>query len=244
MNESEITRIKKKFAIVNSRLFWGDDYDVRFYLLSKLKQIRNSVILDVGGGIGITCSELDKSNFCVNLDSSYNDLRMCNEKVAGWVNVINGSMTNLPLKENYFDYVICSHLLEIAKLFDIENNLVVKNQVNQYPTVNKVLSEICSALKPGGTLLITTPNNAYYKSTKLTYYELQFHLKENFENFSIYFYNTFPRLKSKNRRLNLANVIPKVMSKIIKREKIIHSLIHKDKGMDQYSVSFFVEAKK
>ena len=42
----------------------------------------------------------------------------------------------------------------------------------------------------------------------------------------------------------MANVLPKVMSKIRSREKIIKSLVHKDTEMRQYSVSFFVEAKK
>jgi hypothetical protein len=42
----------------------------------------------------------------------------------------------------------------------------------------------------------------------------------------------------------MANVVPKIMAKIIGREKIIQSLIHKDNGIGQYSVSFFIEAKK
>ncbi len=92
--------------------------------------------------------------------------------------------------------------------------------------------------------MLTTPNNAYYQTSKLTYDELKLHLRENFGNFSLSFYNTFPNLKSQNRKLNMANILPKVISKIRSREKIIKSLVHKDSGRDQYSVSFFVEAKK
>lgn len=93
--------------------------------------------------------------------------------------------------------------------------------------------------------MLTTPNNEYYKSIKLTYDELKLHLKQFFENFSIKLYNTYPHSHSKNRKLNMANVLPKLMAKLSNREKIIQeSLIKSGDRKDKYSVSFFVEAKK
>ena len=244
MTESNLERIKKKFDSIDSKLYWGDDFDVRFYLLSRFPRIKNKTILDVGGGLGIICSEFDKSNFCVNLDISQRDLVNCRRSFNNLINELNCSMTDIALKDNCFDYVICAHLLEVAKLIDIENKKIIKNKIEKYPTVDKVIHEIHRVLKPDGILLLTTPNNAYYQSSKLTYDELIFHLRQHFNDFSLYFYNTFPRLNSKNRKLNMANVLPKVMAKIISREKIIQSLIHKDNGVNQYRVSFFVEAKK
>ena len=64
----EFRELKKKIISINSERWWGDDFDVRFHLLSKLMNIKNKRILDVGGGIGIISSELDNSNFCINLD--------------------------------------------------------------------------------------------------------------------------------------------------------------------------------
>lgn len=244
MSDSDLERIKKKFNSLNSKAFWGDDFDVRFYLISKFPEIKNKMILDIGGGVGIISSEFDESNFCVNLDISYQDLKQCKNVFKNSIDVLNGSMTNVALKDNSFDYVICAHLLEVAKTFDIENKNVIKNEINKFPTVSKVLEEINRILKPNGILLLTTPNNEYYKSIKLTYDELQLHLKQFFENFSIKLYNTYPRLHSKNRKLNMANVLPKLMTKLSNREKIVKSLAHKDTGKSQYSVSFFVEAKK
>ena len=245
MENSELVDIKNKILKLSPDKWWGDDFDVRFYLVSKLSDIHNKTILDIGGGIGIICSKVDQSNFCINLDISFEDLIKCNNVFGKSVNVLNNSMLEVALKDNSVDYVICANLLEVAKLIDIENKQVTKNgQIDKFPTVVKVLEEIHRILKPGGVLFLTTPNNAYYKTSKLTYNELKLHLKENFENFSLYFYNTFPRLKSKNRKLNMANVLPKVMSKIRSREKIIKSLVHKDTETRQYSVSFFVEAKK
>jgi len=241
---SKLKNLKEKMIEINASRWWGDDFDVRFYLISRLLVIKNKTILDLGGGIGIICSELDQSNFCLNLDISIQDLSKCNNVFGKSINVLNSSMSEVSLKDNSFDYIICAHLLEIAKLFDIENKQVIKNKIDKFPTIRKVLDEIHRVLKPNGVLLLTTPNNAYYQTSKLTYDELKLHLKENFENFSLSFYNTFPRLKSQNRKLNMANVLPKVMSKIRSREKIVKSLAHKDTGKSQYSVSFFVEAKK
>jgi len=245
MSETDLERIKKKFDSLNSKAYWGDDYDVRFYLISRFPEIKNKIILDVGGGVGIISSEFGESNFCVNLDISNQDLKRCKNVFKNSVDVLNGSMTNIALKDNSFDFVICAHILEVAKIFDIENKNVIKNEIKKFPTVSKVLEEISRVLKPNGILLLTTPNNEYYESTKLTYDELKLHLKQFFENFSFKLYNTYPRLHSKNRKLNMANILPKLITKLSNREKMIQELLIKnDNGKDTYSVSFFVEAKK
>jgi len=244
MVQNDLERIKNKFDSVNSKQYWGDDFDVRFYLLSTISNIRNKKILDVGGVICIISSELDKSNFCVNLDLAKEDLKMCKNIFGKSTNIINCSMSEISLKDNSFDYVICANILEIAKFEDVEKKQVIKNNIDKFPTVSKVLDEVSRVLKPNGVLLLTTPNNEYYQSLKLTYDELKLHLKENFGNFSFYFYNTLPGSKSQNRKLNMKNVLPKIKSKIYSREKILKSLLSIDKGKNHNSVSFFVKAKK
>ena len=43
----------------------------------------------------------------------------------------------------------------------------------------------------------------------------------------------------------MANIFPKIMGKVSNREKIIQEVLLKDDtGKNEYSVSFFVEAKK
>ena len=39
--EKSFTQIKQKFEKAKSKRYWGDDFDVRYYLASKLKQIEN-----------------------------------------------------------------------------------------------------------------------------------------------------------------------------------------------------------
>ena len=241
MLDELFNNIKKKFELIDSNRYWGDDYDVRFFLVSQLKKIKNKRILDIGGGIGIISSELDKSNQIINLDLSKNDLTKCkinNNNVL----LINGSMTELPLNDHYFDIVICSHLLEIAKFLDIKN----QNQSNtkKYPTVEKVLKEIHRVLKNNSKLYLTTPNNAYYQSSKLTYHELIGVIQNSFQKYSLFYYNTHHSISKNQRKLNLSNLIPKFQSKFKKHNEIIKSLCKKDQQKDLKSVSFYVEVMK
>jgi len=242
----EFARIKNKIMTSDPSKCWGDDFDVRFYLVSKLKKLHKKSVLDIGGGIGIISSELDKGNFRINLDSSLNDLKICREKTDPEIQNICASMTNLPFIDNSFDCVICAHLLEIAKHLDIEKNQVITdNHIAQYPTVEKTLKEISRVLDSDGTLFLTTPNNVHYKSTKLYYHELKKSISNHFSRYSLSFYNTFPRLSKKHRKLNLANILPKLMSKVISRNKLVTTLLIKDDdGNERESVSFYVEAFK
>ena len=111
----------------------------------------------------------------------------------------------------------------------------------EYPTVNKTLEEIKRILKISGIVFLTTPNNSYYKSIKLTFAELKSSISI-FNDSKIYFYNTHIKI-SKNRKLNMANIIPKLKSKFINSDKIIQNLV-KENTKNNYSVSFFVKAIK
>jgi len=241
---SKVNRIKKKIIEHDSKKWWGDDFDVRFYLISKIKNLKNKSILDVGGGIGIIGSELDDSNFRINIDTSFEDLKTCKNSIPEIQNVC-GSMTHLPFVNNSFDSIICSHLLEVAKLLDIQNqNTKNEDGVITYPTIEKTLEEIHRVMKNKSQMYLTTPNNLRYKSAKLDYHELKNALKNYFLKFSLSFYNTYPRLSERNRKFNLANVIPKLTSKIRNPEKIRQSLLKKDLGKEINSVSFYVEVSK
>ena len=241
MNNSEFKRIKKKILKIDHMRYWGDDFDVRFYLISILKELKKNKIIDIGGGIGIISSELNESNDRINLDLSFDDLKKC-EKMDSDIQLICGSMMNLPFKDNSFDHAICSHVLEEAKSIDLKNNEVIKGDlVKKYPSIEKILSEVSRTVKKSGSLYLTTSNNAYYNSNKMEYDELKNHLEQFFEKFDLYFFNTFPHTSKKYRKFNLPNIIPKILSKIINRQKIINSLILKDQGIKKTSVTFFVK---
>lgn len=239
MNNFDVKQIKKEILEIDSKRWWGDDFDVRYYLISKLINIKNKRILDVGGGIGIILSKMDKSNNRINLDLSFNDLIICNQKNDKNIQNVCGSMTHLPFKEEYFDFVIAANILEVGKENDLKNN----NVENTFPTIKNIVNEIHRVVKNQGNVLVTTPNNEYYKTIKLTYNELKNSISPYFKEFDIFFYNTYPKLYGKYRKLNMANIIPKMLSKIKNKETIIHSLCKK-KSQNNYSVSFFVAMKK
>ncbi len=240
---AEQQRIKNKIKKIDSLCWWGDDFDVRFYLINKLKLIQKKIVLDVGGGIGIICSEMDKTNFRINLDLKYNNLLTCKTNTESSISNVCASMLNLPFRKDVIDVVICSNILEVGKHQDIINKKQIENTgVCIYPTVNKILEEANYILKSRGTMFITTPNNAYFKSTKLTNKELQKALSTISKKSKTYFFNTYQRL-SKNRKFNFANVIPKLTAKFLNPDSIIKKLA-KDQSKNDYSVAFFVEVKK
>ena len=240
---SNLERIKSKFQKIDSRKWWGDDNDVRFFLLNILKKIENSIIIDIGGGVGIILSELNKNNLKINIDLSLSDLSRSKKEFPD-IETICASMNYLPIKKNSSQFVICANILEVAKTLDINNkNFIMKNNIMYYKTVIQTLKEINTTLEKNGKLYLTTPNNKYYKTTKLNYNELNESLLITFDKFSIKLFNTYLKLSNKYRKLNLANIIPKIKSKICSRDKVLSSLI-KNKIGDKYSVSFFVEAEK
>lgn len=240
---SDLERIKSKFQKIDSRKWWGDDNDVRFFLLNTLKKIENSIIIDIGGGVGIILSELNKNNLKINVDLSLSDLSRSKKEFPD-IETICASMNYLPIKKNSTQFVICANILEVAKTLDINNkNFIMKNNIMYYKTVIQTLKEINTTLEKNGKLYLTTPNNKYYKTTKLNYNELNESLLITFDKFSIKLFNTYLKLSNKYRKLNLANIIPKIKSKVFSRDEVLSSLI-KNKIGNKYSVSFFVEAEK
>jgi len=239
--KSNRDRIKKKILLLNANKWKSDDFDVRYFLISKLRNLDHKMILDVGGGIGIIESEMNKSNFRVNVDTSFSDLQTCLQKTDSKIHPVCASMLYLPFKENVFDIIISSHIIELAKLMDISEKDEEKKK--SFLNMKKVIKEKYWGLRKNGILFLTTPNYAYHKTpNKLTYSELSELLTLFFKEFSINFFNIFPKI-SKQRKFNLANVMPKIIGKFKNPDEVISSLF-KENSKNNYSVYFFATAKK
>jgi len=242
---NEIEAIKKKIISYDRKKWWGDDVDARFHLIFKIKNIKNEKVLDVGGGIGIVSAELNKTNLRVNADFNFNDLIICKKNVDSKIQGVCCFMLNLPFRDNVFNMTISASSLQYAKNSDLmEKKFKENTDIKKYPSVQKSLHEIYRTLENEGKLILVTPNNSFYQSYMLTYHELKTAIKEYFPNFSLKFYNTFPKLSSKYRKMNLANSIPKIMIKIKNPKKVLSSLIKDDNGIAKNSVSFYLEAIK
>jgi ubiquinone/menaquinone biosynthesis C-methylase UbiE len=165
-------------------LWWGDPIDVRFLLADRLSEFKSKKILDLCCGHGIIMAEIEKSNYTVGLDISYNALNSA-KKLNQNSNLINGDVMKLPFKDESFDVVYAAHSLPGYEI--ILNG-------NKQSTLNEWLKEIHRILKKEGVLLLTTPNRNYYaykKSLKIQIYELKNPLS-NYFNSEIKGFNPFP----------------------------------------------------
>jgi dolichol-phosphate mannosyltransferase len=91
-------------------------------------------VLDAGCGSGRLVQTLPR---CVGLDLSLNKLRFLRDKGAA---VVQGSLFGLPFKDGSFDVVVCSEVVE------------------HLPDGDDPFRELARVLKPGGTLIVGTPD--------------------------------------------------------------------------------------
>lgn len=186
-----------------------DSYDIykkTQVIIKSLKKLsinlQNKNILDIGFGTGTTLLNLPK-NKC-NLYGTEFVIEACfnlkfkirNDKTP--INLILSSIVKIPFKDNTFDIIICSHVLEHIK----EDYLAIM--------------EIWRILTEGGILIFLTPNENYGNSN-ISHFRNYSHkdLKKLVKNrFSIKFrlkYRTFidnylyripPKLKNINQILD------------------------------------------
>ncbi len=236
---SEHNRIKQKFHLINKKHWKSDEFDVRYYLIFHLKDVKNKSILDIGGSEGLISSEFHKSNFRVIIDTNFSSLKTCLTKTDDEINPICASMVNLPFKDSCFDLVIHSHTIALAKAMDLKNfDSSSKNQ--GFPIVNETLSDAKRVLIKNGNMYLTTANAAYYGGGKFTFDEL-YHALKIFEKVKIMFYNTYP--KNEKRLFSPSNVFPKIKSKFINEDKIILDLM-KNESNNNFSKYFFCICSK
>lgn len=171
----DVTRKWKNYA---PQFWWGNRLDSRYYLVSKLRRMRNRRILDIGCNAGIMLSELDRSNLRVGIDLSKKALDIARELIPGALLSL-GDMYNLPYSDAYFDVVVFCGMLEVSP----------------WELKEKALKEAQRVLRSGGVFLLTTPNRNYwaYRSSKnmINYEELEELLRPAF-HFTIKGINPFP----------------------------------------------------
>jgi len=106
-------------------------------------------ILDAGCGPGIYSLALAQKGFQVfSLDIDEDKLDFLRKNSAK-LKIIEGDLTHLKLEENYFDYILCSDVIEHIK------------------EDKKAVMELSRVLKSGGTLILTIP--AYSKKNMKDY---------------------------------------------------------------------------
>lgn len=91
----------------------------RFYssLFSLIKPLKPINILDAGSGEGFTLNQIKKNKIGKSyqgVDISGEAVKLANKNFPSF-NIVNGDIYKLPYKDNSFDLVICSEVLEHLK---------------------------------------------------------------------------------------------------------------------------------
>ena len=111
-----------------------------FHLKRLLSDIPKGRLLDVGCGLGYLIETLWQNHNCIGIEYDLHALKAIRDR--GLDNIVCGDVIKLPFKEESFDVVLCSEVLEH-----------LPDGVDE-----KALNEIVRIIKPGGRLLITVPS--------------------------------------------------------------------------------------
>lgn len=140
--------IKSKFAEAKE-FWWGDNLDARFYVCKQLKKIHNKKILELAAGPGVITSVIPQDNAVTSIEINQTAVeisrRLNNGK--GHFNIMNGDMFK---KKQYsglgkFDLVLLVHGMPKSDYCSERNP-------------KEIMDIIYELLKPGGEVIITTPN--------------------------------------------------------------------------------------
>lgn len=139
--------------------------DIYFLALARYelacRHAQDKVILDVGCGSGYGSEQLSLAGAkkVYGVDLVADSIRYCQTHHAR-KNIIfkQGDLTRLDFDDNFFDMVCTFETIEHIKDYQ------------------KAIGEIYRVLKPGGMLIISTPNKAVYSpDTKKPFYPFHFH---------------------------------------------------------------------
>lgn len=145
--------VVEKFRKIDWGSWWGDFFDVRFYLADKLARIHNKSILDVGCGLGIILSEIPSNNLKVGLDISQKNIKIARMMATDSAFVVC-DMHHLPFRKDSFNRVIVANSFSRYDFF-------IDQRIRKEATPRKLVLEIHRIMKRGGYLFLTTPNGGH-----------------------------------------------------------------------------------
>jgi len=168
-----------------------NSYDFRVKAVLKfLGEPSDKKILDLGCGKGRFCRKIKDFGFTsiIGVDPSTELIRAARENNKD-IKFTVASATNLPFRDNEFDFLICVEVLE------------------QIPNTEKVIQEMARVLKPGGKVFVIDKN---ILSLHPSYFVPTFIWKNFLENRNKAFY-------PKDFTFKLKYFIPWKLSKIFKK---------------------------
>ena len=221
---------------MRSRNDWGDVCDIRYFLGNLINKYQPNLLLDVACGMGYVSRSVHPTTKIVYMD--YDQKKIKGIKLRENSEIVQGNLFSLPFKDEAFPFVLAGHCIPG---WDFE--ISPKGRDPKSSRIN-FLREILRITRPGGTIMITTPNGEhplYKNKNKGTVQEIRELLKMTKGQISIYGWNQF--YSSAN------NLVKKVYNKIIGLTLFRFNLQARDpisflKTKAEKGVSFLVLIKK
>ncbi len=214
-----IKAIKTYWKSIDFYHYWGDNIDIRYFIITKLLQITGKKILDIGCGPGAIISFLSPSNTKFGIDIDETDLKIAS-KLNPDFKAIKADFNELPFINNSFDIIFIIGIINIT------------------PNYKVFLSKVNQLLKPDGKLFIMFFNkhhsNFKVKLGFLGLSEIEEALKPYYK-YNIIGYNPLPKFPF---------FVPNcIVDKIPFIWNILFFLAN-NKYFFNNSIAFFIEANK
>ncbi len=198
--------VKRLFDRYSPNTWWGDYFDVRFYVVSQLMQMHGERILDVGCGSGILDYFVPSNNELVGVDVNEDHIRVARELNKGRKYFV----------QDFFEFCYNLKFTVVIAIHAIQE--FPKERYEQF------MEKALSFLDANGRLIVTTPNKEYGSyithENKLSYADLSRLLSKYKIEYNIFGYNPLkPRRYPSDRILSKISVIArKVDSKLYTNE--------------------------
>ena len=154
--------------------FWGDYFDVRFYVAGLLSKKHKKILLDIGCGSGILLHNASAS-LKIGVDFSLKFLKKARELDQN-LQLICCDVKHLPLRNDFFPNVLATHI--ISSFSTQAERIQVSNEIQ------RVSSNDCEIIITGATRL-SKHFDGDYSSEKRKNYLRYLDLEEYFKGFEI-----------------------------------------------------------
>jgi ubiquinone/menaquinone biosynthesis C-methylase UbiE len=184
--------------------FWGDLFDVRFFVINLIKNDNVEKILDLGCGIGMI-SHFSNSKLKIGLELQEKSIKNA-KKLNPDMELIRGDIRFLPFKNNVFPKILSIHSL--SSMSTPEQRKIAVSEIN------RVLNEKGEIIASAANLRSKHYSKKFTLSERLGYvnYKELVEVFKNEFNIRVEGFNPYPKW--------LTGVLRRIIMKLPENEKI------------------------